>query len=124
MPMAQQNHWIQVPLWMFPVAIACGNSFVLKPSEKVSFYFESLYATVCSLISGVSHQTAVHFWSAQPCSGHHLELHVAAPPQPIAHPSCTSSPISFSVVMLRNLQFRDRLALCACAYYVLHREDY
>jgi malonate-semialdehyde dehydrogenase (acetylating)/methylmalonate-semialdehyde dehydrogenase len=24
-----------VPLWMFPVAIACGNSFVLKPSEKV-----------------------------------------------------------------------------------------
>ncbi|MEO0963815.1 MAG: CoA-acylating methylmalonate-semialdehyde dehydrogenase [Planctomycetota bacterium] len=25
-----------VPLWMFPVAIACGNAFVLKPSEKVS----------------------------------------------------------------------------------------
>ena len=24
-----------VPLWMFPVAIACGNTFVLKPSEKV-----------------------------------------------------------------------------------------
>ncbi len=24
-----------VPLWMFPVAIVCGNSFVLKPSEKV-----------------------------------------------------------------------------------------
>jgi malonate-semialdehyde dehydrogenase (acetylating)/methylmalonate-semialdehyde dehydrogenase len=24
-----------VPLWMFPMAIACGNSFVLKPSEKV-----------------------------------------------------------------------------------------
>jgi malonate-semialdehyde dehydrogenase (acetylating)/methylmalonate-semialdehyde dehydrogenase len=23
-----------VPLWMYPVAIACGNSFVLKPSEK------------------------------------------------------------------------------------------
>ncbi|QDV78813.1 CoA-acylating methylmalonate-semialdehyde dehydrogenase [Botrimarina mediterranea] len=23
-----------VPLWMFPVAIACGNTFVLKPSEK------------------------------------------------------------------------------------------
>lgn len=23
-----------VPLWMFPVAITCGNSFVLKPSEK------------------------------------------------------------------------------------------
>jgi malonate-semialdehyde dehydrogenase (acetylating) / methylmalonate-semialdehyde dehydrogenase len=24
-----------VPLWMFPVAITCGNAFVLKPSEKV-----------------------------------------------------------------------------------------
>jgi malonate-semialdehyde dehydrogenase (acetylating) / methylmalonate-semialdehyde dehydrogenase len=24
-----------VPMWMFPVAIACGNTFVLKPSEKV-----------------------------------------------------------------------------------------
>src|SRR6202161_3393031 len=24
-----------VPLWMFPIAIVCGNTFVLKPSEKV-----------------------------------------------------------------------------------------
>src|SRR5947209_16721124 len=24
-----------VPLWMFPVALTCGNTFVLKPSEKV-----------------------------------------------------------------------------------------
>ncbi|MBB6428989.1 CoA-acylating methylmalonate-semialdehyde dehydrogenase [Algisphaera agarilytica] len=24
-----------VPLWMYPIAIACGNTFVLKPSEKV-----------------------------------------------------------------------------------------
>jgi malonate-semialdehyde dehydrogenase (acetylating)/methylmalonate-semialdehyde dehydrogenase len=23
-----------VPMWMFPVAIACGNTFILKPSEK------------------------------------------------------------------------------------------
>jgi len=23
-----------IPLWMFPLALACGNSFVLKPSEK------------------------------------------------------------------------------------------
>ncbi|MGW1146297.1 CoA-acylating methylmalonate-semialdehyde dehydrogenase [Streptomyces sp. NPDC002454] len=23
-----------VPLWMFPLAVACGNTFVLKPSEK------------------------------------------------------------------------------------------
>jgi malonate-semialdehyde dehydrogenase (acetylating)/methylmalonate-semialdehyde dehydrogenase len=28
------NFPAMVPLWMFPVAIACGNSFVLKPSEK------------------------------------------------------------------------------------------
>lgn len=24
-----------VPMWMWPIAIACGNTFVLKPSEKV-----------------------------------------------------------------------------------------
>ena len=24
-----------IPLWMFPLAITCGNTFVLKPSEKV-----------------------------------------------------------------------------------------
>ena len=24
-----------VPMWMFPMAIACGNTFVLKPSEKI-----------------------------------------------------------------------------------------
>jgi len=29
------NFPVMVPLWMFPVAIACGNAFVLKPSEKV-----------------------------------------------------------------------------------------
>ena len=28
------NFPVMVPLWMFPVSIACGNSFVLKPSEK------------------------------------------------------------------------------------------
>jgi malonate-semialdehyde dehydrogenase (acetylating) / methylmalonate-semialdehyde dehydrogenase len=29
------NFPAMVPLWMYPVAIACGNTFVLKPSEKV-----------------------------------------------------------------------------------------
>ncbi|HEX9179458.1 MAG TPA: aldehyde dehydrogenase family protein, partial [Burkholderiales bacterium] len=29
------NFPAMVPLWMFPVAIACGNSFILKPSEKI-----------------------------------------------------------------------------------------
>jgi malonate-semialdehyde dehydrogenase (acetylating) / methylmalonate-semialdehyde dehydrogenase len=28
------NFPVMVPLWMVPVAIACGNTFVLKPSEK------------------------------------------------------------------------------------------
>ena len=29
------NFPIMVPLWMHPVAIACGNTFILKPSERV-----------------------------------------------------------------------------------------
>ena len=28
------NFPVMVPLWMFPMAIACGNTFILKPSEK------------------------------------------------------------------------------------------
>lgn len=28
------NFPVMIPLWMFPMAIACGNTFVLKPSEK------------------------------------------------------------------------------------------
>jgi malonate-semialdehyde dehydrogenase (acetylating)/methylmalonate-semialdehyde dehydrogenase len=36
-----------VPMWMFPLAIACGNTFVLKPSEKdpsASVLLASLWA--------------------------------------------------------------------------------
>src|SRR5260221_7134429 len=29
------NFPMMVPLWMFPMAIACGNTFILKPSDKV-----------------------------------------------------------------------------------------
>ena len=29
------NFPAMVPMWMFPVAIACGNTFILKPSPKV-----------------------------------------------------------------------------------------
>jgi len=29
------NFPVMVPLWMFPMSIACGNTFVLKPSDKV-----------------------------------------------------------------------------------------
>jgi malonate-semialdehyde dehydrogenase (acetylating)/methylmalonate-semialdehyde dehydrogenase len=28
------NFPVMVPMWMFPVAIACGNAFILKPSER------------------------------------------------------------------------------------------
>ena len=28
------NFPCMVPMWMFPIAIACGNTFVMKPSEK------------------------------------------------------------------------------------------
>jgi len=28
------NFPAMVPMWMFPVAVACGNTFILKPSEK------------------------------------------------------------------------------------------
>ena len=28
------NFPAMIPLWMFPVAVTAGNTFVLKPSEK------------------------------------------------------------------------------------------
>ncbi|NUR92364.1 MAG: aldehyde dehydrogenase family protein, partial [Nonomuraea sp.] len=28
------NFPAMVPMWMYPIAIACGNAFILKPSEK------------------------------------------------------------------------------------------
>ena len=28
------NFPAMVPMWMYPLAIACGNAFILKPSEK------------------------------------------------------------------------------------------
>jgi hypothetical protein len=28
------NFPAMIPLWMFPIAVTCGNTFVLKPSEK------------------------------------------------------------------------------------------
>lgn len=29
------NFPAMVPMWMFPIALACGNTFIMKPSEKV-----------------------------------------------------------------------------------------
>jgi malonate-semialdehyde dehydrogenase (acetylating)/methylmalonate-semialdehyde dehydrogenase len=30
------NFPVMIPLWMFPLSIVCGNSFILKPSERVA----------------------------------------------------------------------------------------
>ena len=30
------NFPAMVPLWMFPLAITCGNTYIMKPSEKVA----------------------------------------------------------------------------------------
>ncbi|HET6699310.1 MAG TPA: aldehyde dehydrogenase family protein, partial [Nocardioidaceae bacterium] len=41
------NFPVMVPMWMHPVAIACGNAFVLKPSERdpsASLLIARLYA--------------------------------------------------------------------------------
>ena len=31
------NFPVMVPMWMFPLAVACGNTFILKPSESGTF---------------------------------------------------------------------------------------
>lgn len=36
------NFPAMIPLWMFPIAIACGNTFVLKPSERTPMLAERL----------------------------------------------------------------------------------
>lgn len=41
------NFPAMVPMWMFPIAIACGNSFILKPSERdpsASVFMARLFA--------------------------------------------------------------------------------
>ncbi|NDQ56530.1 MAG: CoA-acylating methylmalonate-semialdehyde dehydrogenase [Acidipila sp.] len=55
------NFPAMVPMWMFPIAIACGNTFVMKPSERVPrtvvrlielLYETGLPAGVCNLVHG------------------------------------------------------------------------
>jgi malonate-semialdehyde dehydrogenase (acetylating)/methylmalonate-semialdehyde dehydrogenase len=53
------NFPAMVPMWMFPVALACGNSFVLKPSERDP----SLSLRMCVLMSdsaSAMHRTRRH----------------------------------------------------------------
>jgi len=55
------NFPAMVPLWFFPFAVACGNTFIVKPSEQVplsqKFIFELIHeagfpAGVLNLVSG------------------------------------------------------------------------
>src|SRR5688572_6877433 len=45
------NFPAMVPLWMYPVAIACGNTFVLKPSERDP--------SAPMFVAGLLHQTGL-----------------------------------------------------------------
>ncbi|NAW14375.1 aldehyde dehydrogenase family protein, partial [Halomonas icarae] len=49
------NFPAMVPLWMYPMAIACGNTFVLKPSERdpTSALFIAELALEAGLPAGV-----------------------------------------------------------------------
>ena len=42
------NFPAMVPMWMFPVAIACGNTFVLKPSERDPVGVAAAWPSCCS----------------------------------------------------------------------------
>jgi malonate-semialdehyde dehydrogenase (acetylating)/methylmalonate-semialdehyde dehydrogenase len=55
------NFPAMVPMWMYPLAIACGNAFVLKPSERVPrtairlielLYEAGLPKGVCNVVHG------------------------------------------------------------------------
>lgn len=35
-----------IPLWFMPYALACGNTFILKPSEKVPLTMQKLFALI------------------------------------------------------------------------------
>ncbi|EFA75041.1 methylmalonate-semialdehyde dehydrogenase [Heterostelium album PN500] len=45
------NFPAMIPLWMFPLAIACGNTYVLKPSERVPG--ASMYLAELAIEAGV-----------------------------------------------------------------------
>jgi malonate-semialdehyde dehydrogenase (acetylating)/methylmalonate-semialdehyde dehydrogenase len=38
-----------IPLWFMPYAIACGNCFILKPSERVPLTSQKIFAVLASL---------------------------------------------------------------------------
>jgi acyl-CoA reductase-like NAD-dependent aldehyde dehydrogenase len=53
------NFPAMVPMWMFPLAIACGNAFVLKPSERdpsVSLRLAELWRQAGTARGGLLHR--------------------------------------------------------------------
>src|ERR1041384_6267314 len=40
------NFPAMIPLWFLPYAIACGNTFILKPSEKVPLTMQKLFGLI------------------------------------------------------------------------------
>ncbi|MEI7643344.1 MAG: CoA-acylating methylmalonate-semialdehyde dehydrogenase [Chloroflexales bacterium] len=43
------NFPFMIPLWYMPYAIACGNCFILKPSEKVPLSSQKLFALIAQV---------------------------------------------------------------------------
>ena len=76
------NFPAMVPMWMFPVAIACGNAFVLKPSDRdpsASLLIAEMWAEA-ELPAGVPLPSGRHDW------------------QVLAHPASGGEPIASKVV--------------------------
>ena len=40
------NFPAMVPFWFWPMAVACGNTYVMKPSEKVPFTMQRVFALI------------------------------------------------------------------------------
>ena len=89
------NFPAMVPMWFLPFAIACGNTFILKPSEQVpqtqSFFFEiieelGLPAGVVNLVNG-ARETVESLLDHPGIDGDQLRRLGARSPS-----SCTSGP--------------------------------
>jgi acyl-CoA reductase-like NAD-dependent aldehyde dehydrogenase len=61
------NFPAMIPLWMFPMAIATGNTFVLKPSEQDPMVTMRLVelALEAGIPKGVLNVTAARKWSTR-----------------------------------------------------------
>jgi acyl-CoA reductase-like NAD-dependent aldehyde dehydrogenase len=64
------NFPFMVPFWTLPIAIACGNTFILKPSEKVPltmfkvmelFKEAGLPQGVVNLVNGTAESNLIHY---------------------------------------------------------------